>query len=166
MRTSSVLLALFTAGAALVLPLPAALDAQDAADDADLGTPSDPQDDDLVYSEMQGGGLFKISQATGELQQIAPFPGAGEGKLRFNWNTPYLAGPSGASTTPDWSCRFTSTAMLRPMRSGCAASCLGSSAIRTGTRCTILIQLPVAFCAGSSENALPVPTPRLCTMPL
>jgi hypothetical protein len=29
--------------------------------------------------------------------------------------------------------------------------------MRTGTRCTTLIQLPVAFCAGSSENALPVP---------
>ena len=44
---------------------------------------------------------------------------------------------------------------------------LGSSnTTRTGMRCTILIQLPVAFCAGSSENALPVPTPRLCTLPL
>jgi hypothetical protein len=32
--------------------------------------------------------------------------------------------------------------------------------MRTGTRCTILIQLPVAFCAGSSENAEPVPAPR------
>ena len=32
--------------------------------------------------------------------------------------------------------------------------------MRTGTRCTTLIQLPVAFCAGSSENALPVPADR------
>lgn len=38
--------------------------------------------------------------------------------------------------------------------------------MRTGTRWTILIQLPVAFCAGSRENALPVPTPRLSTVPL
>ena len=32
--------------------------------------------------------------------------------------------------------------------------------MRTGTRCTILIQLPVAFCAGSSANAEPVPAPK------
>ena len=29
--------------------------------------------------------------------------------------------------------------------------------MRTGTRCTILIQLPEAFCAGSSAKALPLP---------
>ena len=39
------------------------------------------------------------------------------------------------------------------------------SAMRTGRRCTILIQLPLAFCAGSSENALPVPRPRLTSLP-
>ena len=38
-----------------------------------------------------------------------------------------------------------------------------SSAMRTGTRCTILIQLPVAFCAGSSANAAPVPAPKPAT---
>ena len=31
--------------------------------------------------------------------------------------------------------------------------------MRTGRRCTTLIQFPVAFCAGSSENAAPVPAP-------
>ena len=64
-----------------------------------------------------------------------------------------------------WSCRSTSTLIDRPTRSGCSPSSFGSSAMRTGTRCTILIQLPVAFCAGSSENALPVPAPRPATLP-
>ena len=37
--------------------------------------------------------------------------------------------------------------------------------MRTGTRCTTLIQLPVAFCAGSSAKAAPVPAPRPATVP-
>ncbi len=37
--------------------------------------------------------------------------------------------------------------------------------MRTGTRCTTLIQLPLAFCAGSSEKALPVPAARPTTLP-
>ncbi len=53
-----------------------------------------------------------------------------------------------------------SASIERPMRSGLALSCSGSRAIRTGTRCAALIQLPVAICAGSSANALPVPTPQ------
>lgn len=53
-------------------------------------------DGDTVYSEMQGGGLFRFSRKTNEIKQIAPFPQDGESKLRFNWNTPYLAGTSGA----------------------------------------------------------------------
>ena len=32
--------------------------------------------------------------------------------------------------------------------------------MRTGTRCTTLIQFPVAFCAGSSANAEPVLSTR------
>ena len=40
-----------------------------------------------------------------------------------------------------------------------------SSAMRTGTRCTTLIQLPVAFCAGSSAKAAPVPPARPATVP-
>jgi photosystem II stability/assembly factor-like uncharacterized protein len=56
----------------------------------------DVEDGDTVYSEMQGGGLFRFSRRSGEIKQIAPFPGSGEPRLRFNWNTPYLMGPSGA----------------------------------------------------------------------
>src|SRR6185312_4957677 len=66
---------------------------------------------------------------------------------------------------PDWLCRFTSTSIDRPMRSGYLSRSFGSIEIRTGRRCTILIQLPDAFCAGSSENALPVPMPRPTTLP-
>ena len=57
---------------------------------------ADPQDAGIVYSEMQGGGLFRVTPATGEIKEIAPFAGEGEEKLRFNWNSPFLAGPSGA----------------------------------------------------------------------
>ena len=34
-----------------------------------------------------------------------------------------------------------------------------SIAIRTGTRCLTFTQLPLAFCAGRTENSLPVPAP-------
>ena len=37
--------------------------------------------------------------------------------------------------------------------------------MRTGTRCTTLIQLPVAFCGGSRAKALPVPAPNPTTRP-
>ena len=64
-------------------------------------------------------------------------------------------------------CCATSTlaSIDRPTRSGCSATSFGSSAMRTGTRCTTLIQLPVAFCAGSSANAAPVPAPRPSILP-
>ena len=42
---------------------------------------------------------------------------------------------------------------------------LGSSAMRTGRRCTTLIQLPVAFCAGTSAKAAPVPPEKPTTRP-
>ena len=53
----------------------------------------------------------------------------------------------------------------RPTRSGCAASSFGSSAMRTGRRWTTLIQLPVAFCAGISAKAEPVPPEKPATRP-
>ena len=36
--------------------------------------------------------------------------------------------------------------------------------MRTGTRWVTLTQLPLAFCAGRTENSLPVPAPMLCDM--
>ena len=40
-----------------------------------------------------------------------------------------------------------------------------SKAMRTGTRCVTLTQLPVAFWAGRTENSLPVPAPIVSTWP-
>ena len=51
-----------------------------------------------------------------------------------------------------------------PMRSG-RSSAGSQKRTRTGTRCTTLTQLPVAFCAGSTENSAPVPAPMLATTP-
>ena len=70
-----------------------------------------------------------------------------------------------ASSVPLWSAMSTLASIDRPTRSGCALSCSVSSAMRTGTRCTTLIQLPVAFCAGSRAEAAPVAMPRPATLP-
>ena len=61
------------------------------------------------------------------------------------------------SIGPDESEILTLAVAERPIRNGVSANCCGSNLIRTGTRCTTLIQLPVAFCEGKRENALPVP---------
>ena len=51
---------------------------------------------------------------------------------------------------------------LMPARSGgCPARAMISS--RTGMRCTTLTQLPLEFCAGSSENSAPVAALMLVT---
>ena len=41
----------------------------------------------------------------------------------------------------------------------------GSNSIRSGTRCTILIQLPAAFCGGRMANCAPVPGLMAATVP-
>ncbi len=53
----------------------------------------------------------------------------------------------------------------RPTRKGWAATSFGSRSMRTGRRCTTLIQLPDAFCAGISEKAEPVPPEMPRTVP-
>ena len=50
-----------------------------------------------------------------------------------------------------------------PQRMGCQFG--GSRRTRTGSRCTTLIQLPVAFCAGIRANAAPVPPLKPSTTP-
>lgn len=55
---------------------------------------SDPSDPTYVYAESQGGYLIRKSLRTGEQRDIQPQPGAGEPKLRFNWNTPIHLSPS------------------------------------------------------------------------
>src|SRR5579859_7560189 len=80
-------------------------------------------------------------------------------------SVPPAGGVAPATVRPERSEVATVTLTERPTRSGFLSSSLGSSAMRTGTRWTILIQLPDAFCGGSSEKALPEPAPRPSTWP-
>ncbi len=50
----------------------------------------DPTDPDLVYFEMQDGGMGRRNLRTGEVARIGQQRGAGAPKHRFNWNTPYI----------------------------------------------------------------------------
>ncbi len=48
----------------------------------------DPDDNDFVYSEFQGGKLLRVNRRLGEVKWISPAAAAGGPELRFNWNTP------------------------------------------------------------------------------
>jgi photosystem II stability/assembly factor-like uncharacterized protein len=50
----------------------------------------DPRDPNIVYSELQYGGLVRFNRRTGERVGIQPQPGAGEPALRWNWDSPLL----------------------------------------------------------------------------
>ena len=54
----------------------------------------DPRDSNVVYTERQGGYLWKVNRELGELQTLRPYPKEGEEELRFNWNTPIHLSPS------------------------------------------------------------------------
>jgi photosystem II stability/assembly factor-like uncharacterized protein len=54
----------------------------------------DSKDPDYVYVEYQGGSLARYRRTTGEAKEIRPYPGEGEPKLRFNWNTPLHVSPT------------------------------------------------------------------------
>ena len=58
----------------------------------------DPNDPDLVYTEYQGGHLFRVRKSTGETKEIPPLPRAGEPKFRFNWNAPIHLSPTRPGT--------------------------------------------------------------------
>jgi photosystem II stability/assembly factor-like uncharacterized protein len=49
---------------------------------------ADPKDKNIVYSEYQGGNIFRTHRDTRESKDIKPYPTAGEPDFRFNWNTP------------------------------------------------------------------------------
>lgn len=49
---------------------------------------SDPADPAYVYVESQGGFIARVNRRTLETRSIQPQQNYGEGKLRFNWNTP------------------------------------------------------------------------------
>jgi photosystem II stability/assembly factor-like uncharacterized protein len=58
----------------------------------------DPSDTNYVYAESQGGYIGRINRITLEGRPIKPQPNYGEGKLRFNWNTPLHMSPNERGT--------------------------------------------------------------------
>ena len=50
----------------------------------------DPNDPDLVYTENQDGGMERRHLRTNEIRSTRPSAQAGLGRLRFNWNTPFI----------------------------------------------------------------------------
>jgi photosystem II stability/assembly factor-like uncharacterized protein len=58
----------------------------------------DPADANYVYAEAQGGEIGRVNRITLETRPIKPQPNYGEGKLRFNWNTPIYMSPNEKGT--------------------------------------------------------------------
>jgi photosystem II stability/assembly factor-like uncharacterized protein len=54
----------------------------------------DPSDPNYVYAEAQGGNVGRVNRMTLDGRAIKPQPNYGEGKLRFNWNTPIHMSPN------------------------------------------------------------------------
>ena len=59
---------------------------------------SDPADPNYVYAEAQGGDVSRVNRRTLSSRSIKPQPNYGEGKLRFNWNTPIHMSPNEKGT--------------------------------------------------------------------
>jgi len=55
---------------------------------------ADPSDPTYIYAEAQGGEIGRVNRKTHETRNIKPLPQYGEGKLRFNWNTPIHLSPT------------------------------------------------------------------------
>jgi photosystem II stability/assembly factor-like uncharacterized protein len=58
----------------------------------------DTGDPDYIYAEAQGGEIGRVNRYTHETRDIHPWPNYGEGKLRFNWNTPIHMSPNEKGT--------------------------------------------------------------------
>ena len=58
----------------------------------------DPADANYVYAESQGGEIGRVNRFTLDARLIKPQPNYGEGKLRFNWNTPIHMSPNEKGT--------------------------------------------------------------------
>ena len=52
----------------------------------------DPTDPNIAYAESQGGDINRIDTRSLKSFSIRPQPGASDGKLRWNWNTPIAVG--------------------------------------------------------------------------
>ena len=59
---------------------------------------ADPAEPDYIYAEAQGGNIGRVNRRTLEGRVIKPQPNYGEGKLRFNWNTPIHMSPNEKGT--------------------------------------------------------------------
>jgi photosystem II stability/assembly factor-like uncharacterized protein len=59
---------------------------------------SDPSDRNYAYAEAQGGDMVRVNRSTLEERLIKPQQNYGEGKLRFNWNTPIHMSPNEKGT--------------------------------------------------------------------
>lgn len=53
---------------------------------------ADPTDNDLIFSEYQGGRLLRVRRSTGEIKEVYPLPKTGDPEFRCNWNTPIHIG--------------------------------------------------------------------------
>ena len=58
----------------------------------------DPSDPNYLYAEAQGGEIGRVNRNTHETRDLHPWPNYGEGKLRFNWNTPIHMSPNEKGT--------------------------------------------------------------------
>jgi photosystem II stability/assembly factor-like uncharacterized protein len=58
----------------------------------------DPSDSNYVYAESQGGSISRVNRITHSARDIKPDQNYGEGKLRFNWNTPIALSPNEKGT--------------------------------------------------------------------
>ena len=58
----------------------------------------DTSDPDYIYAEAQGGEIGRVNRHTHEIRSLKPMPNYGEGKLRFNWNTPIHMSPNEKGT--------------------------------------------------------------------
>jgi len=56
-------------------------------------TQVDPENPDIVYSQLQHGVLVRYDKRTGEAIDIQPQPAAGEPGLRWNWDSPLIISP-------------------------------------------------------------------------
>jgi photosystem II stability/assembly factor-like uncharacterized protein len=59
---------------------------------------ADPADPDYIYAEAQGGEIGRVNRRTHETRSIKPLPRYGEGRLRYNWNTPIHLSPTRRGT--------------------------------------------------------------------
>jgi len=56
-------------------------------------TQVDPEDPNILYSELQYGALVRVDKRTGERMGIQPGEGKGDAGLRFNWDSPFIISP-------------------------------------------------------------------------